>query len=82
LPKSVSECGNVLLIDFVGDRVDAIPGLGVLMLALWVQVRLIRVLKGLSGTLMSGQVIFFTVMLGAGTMGVSGKVMVLSSYLL
>jgi hypothetical protein len=31
---------------------------------------------------MSGQVIFFTVVLGAGTMGVGGKVMVLSSYLL
>jgi hypothetical protein len=30
---------------------------------------------------MSGQVIFFTVMLGASTMGVSGKVVVLSSYL-
>jgi hypothetical protein len=31
---------------------------------------------------MSGQVIFFTVMLSTTTMGVSGKVTVLSSYLL
>jgi hypothetical protein len=31
---------------------------------------------------MSGQVIFFTVMHGACTMGVSGQVMMLSSYLL
>ena len=31
---------------------------------------------------MSGQVNFFTMMLGTGTMGVSGKVMVLGSYLL
>jgi len=31
---------------------------------------------------MSGQVIFLTVTLGAATMGVSGKVMVLGSYLL
>ena len=31
---------------------------------------------------MSGQVIFFTVMLGASTMGVSGTVVVLRSYLL
>lgn len=31
---------------------------------------------------MSGQVIFFSVMLGAATMGMGGKVMVLGSYLL
>jgi hypothetical protein len=31
---------------------------------------------------MSGQVIFLAVVLGASTMGVSGKVMVLSGYLL
>jgi hypothetical protein len=53
-----------------------------LVLILCVQVRLIGVLEGLSGALMSGQVIFFSVMLGAATMGVGGKVLVFSSYLL
>jgi hypothetical protein len=52
------------------------------MLALQVQVGIIGVLKGLSGALMSGQVTFFSVMLGAGTMGMDCKVTVLSRYLL
>ena len=42
----------------------------------------VGVLKRLSGAFMSGQVIFFSVVLGTGTVGVGGKVTVLSSYLL
>ncbi len=57
-------------------------GPGLLMLLLCVQVSLIGVLKGLSGAFMSGQVIFFSVMLGTGTMGVSSTVLVLRSDLL
>jgi hypothetical protein len=57
-------------------------GPGLLMLLLWVPVSLIGVLKGLSGAFMSGLVIFFSVVLGAGTMGVGSQVMVLGSYLL
>ena len=41
-----------------------------------------RVLLELSRAFVSGQVIFLSVVLGAATMGVSGKVPVLSSYLL
>src|ERR1039458_9024282 len=47
-------------------------GPGFLMLVLWVQVSLIGVLKGLSGAFMPGQVILFSVVLGAATMGVGG----------
>jgi hypothetical protein len=52
------------------------------MLLLREQVGLIGVLKHLSGAFMSGGVNFFPMVLGAGPMGVAGKVMVLSSYLL
>ena len=57
-------------------------GAGLRMLLLWVQVDLIRVLKSLSGAFVSGQVIFFSVMLGASAMGVGSKVAVLGSDLL
>jgi hypothetical protein len=40
------------------------------------------VLKGLPGALVAGQMIFFSVMLGASAMGVSRKVAVLGSDLL
>jgi len=40
------------------------------------------VLKGLSGAFIPGQVIFFSVVLGAAAMGVCSKVMMLSGYLL
>jgi hypothetical protein len=84
LPKSISKCSDVLLFGFMSDCIGAMPVTGSLMLVLilCVQVRLIGVLEGLSGALMSGQVIFFSVMLGAATMGVGGKVLVFSSYLL
>ena len=39
-------------------------------------------LEGLSGAFVSGQMIFFSVVLGAGTMRVGSKVTVLSGYLL
>ena len=82
LPKFISECGDVLLLGFVSDYVGAMLGPGLLMLLLCLQVSLIGVLKDLSGAFMSGQMIFFSVVLGAGAVGVGGKVMVLSSYLL
>lgn len=43
---------------------------------------LIGVLKALSGAFMSGEVIFFSVVLGTGTMGVGSEVMVLRRDLL
>jgi hypothetical protein len=82
LPKLISECGDVLLFGRVNNYVGAMLGPGSLMLLLWVQVSLIGVLKGLSGAFVSGQVIFFSVVLGAATMGMDSKVMVLGSYLL
>jgi|ERR1035437_1441675 hypothetical protein len=80
LPKFISECGDVLLFGFVNGSVGAMPVL--LMLLLCLQVSLVGVLKALSGAFMSSQVIFFSVVFGAGTMGVGSKVMVLKSYLL
>jgi hypothetical protein len=52
------------------------------VMLLIVQVSLNGVLEEPSGAFMSSQMIFLSVALGAGTMGVSGKVTVLSSYLL
>jgi hypothetical protein len=49
---------------------------------LWVQVSLVGVLEDLPGAFVSGQVILFAMVLGAGTMRVGGKVMVLGGYLL
>jgi len=77
LPKFISKCGDVLLFAFV-----SLLGRGLLMLVSQVQVSLIGVLKGLSGAFMSSQVIFFSVVLRAGTMRVSSQVTVLSGDLL
>jgi len=82
LPKPICQCGDVPLAGFVSDGVGAMPGPGSLMLLLCVQVSLIGVLQGLSGAFMSRQVIFLSVMLGAGKMGMCGVAMVLGSYLL
>ena len=82
MPKFIGECGDVLLFGFAGDRVGAMLGAGLLMLLLCVQVSLIGVLKVLSGAFMSGQVIFFSVVLGAAAMGMGGQVTVLRGYLL
>ena len=53
-----------------------------LMLVLCVQVSLVGVLKGLSGAFMPRQVILFSVVLGAGTMGMGGAALLLSGDLL
>jgi hypothetical protein len=82
LPKFISDGGDIPLLGFVSDDVAAMPGAGLLVLLLRVQVSLIGVLKDLSGAFMAGKVILFSVMLGAGAMRVGSKVMVLSSYLL
>ena len=55
---------------------------GSLMLLLAEDVSLIGMFQCLSGAFMSGQVIFFSVALGAGLMGVGSKLTVLSRYLL
>jgi hypothetical protein len=52
------------------------------MSLLRLQVSLVGVLKILSGAFVSGQVIFFSMVLGAATMGVGSKVTVLGGYLL
>jgi hypothetical protein len=82
LPKPICQCGDIPLAGFVSDGVGAMPGPGSLVLLLCVQVSLIGVLQCLSGTFMSGQVIFLSVMLGAGKMGMCSIAMVLGSYLL
>ena len=82
LPKPISEHGDFPLVAFAGGSVMNMPGRVSLMLILGVQVSLIGVLQGLSGAFMSRQVIFLSVMLGAGKMGMCGVAMVLGSYLL
>jgi hypothetical protein len=82
LPKSISECGDVLLGGFVSASRGTVRGPGFLMRLLREQVSLIGVLECLSGAFMSGQVVFFSVVLGAGPMCVGSQVAVLSGYLL
>ncbi|MGA3024096.1 MAG: hypothetical protein ABSF98_04950 [Bryobacteraceae bacterium] len=82
MPKLVSEDGDVLLFDFAGESAGAMFGPVPQVLFCRVQMSLVGVLKRLSRAFVSGQVIFFSVVLSAGSMGVGGKVMVLSSYLL
>ena len=82
LPELIGEHGDVLLFNFMSDYVGAKVGSGLLMFLLRVQVSLVGVLMVMSGALMSRQVIFFSVVLGTGTMGVSSKVTVFGSYLL
>ena len=82
MPKSVSECGDIRLGGFVSISFGISRGPSLLMPSLREQVSLIGVLKYLSGVFMSGQVIFFSVVLGADAMCVGSKVSVLSSYLL
>ncbi len=82
MPKFISECGDVLLVEVVSHSVGAMLGSGPLMLLLCVQVCLIVVLKSLSRAFMSGEVIFLSVVFGTGVMGVGSEVMVLSRNLL
>jgi hypothetical protein len=55
---------------------------GLLVYLLRDQVSLIGVLESLPGAFVSGQVVFFAVVLGAGPMGVGSEVTVFGSYLL
>jgi hypothetical protein len=79
LPKLVSEDSDVLRCDVVSESAVAMFGPIPLVLILRSQVSLVGVLEILAGTLVSGQVVFFSV---AGAMGVGGKVTVLSGDLL
>jgi hypothetical protein len=74
LPKAIGECGDILLSRIVIASFGAGRGPGLLMLLLREQVSLVGMLQRLSGTFMSGQVIFFSVVLGAGPMCVASGV--------
>ncbi|HUE24455.1 MAG TPA: hypothetical protein VMQ86_22420 [Bryobacteraceae bacterium] len=67
---------------FVSDYVAAVPGAGLVLLHLFVQISFVEVLQELSGAFMPGKVILFSVVLRAGPVGVGRKVPVFSSYLL
>lgn len=82
MPKLVSEDSDVLRCDFVSESAGAMFGPVPLVLILRLQVSLIGVLEILAGTFVSGQVVFFSMALGAGTMSVGSKIMMLSGYLL
>jgi hypothetical protein len=71
-----------MVFDFMRNPVRALPGPGPLVLLLRDQVSLIGMLTALPGVFISGQVIFFSVVLCAGTMGMRSKVTALSRYLL
>ena len=75
-------CGDVLLAGRVSASLGTRRRPGSLVLLLAEDESLIGVLQCLSGAFMSGQVIFFSVALGAGPMGVGSKVTMLSRYLL
>jgi len=78
----IGESGDLLLFGFVSGYGGAMLGPGHFMLFLPVQVSRIGVLEGVPGALMPGQVIFFSVMLGGGAMGVRSKVALLRGDLL
>ena len=78
MPKPISECGDVL----VFGSVSAMLTPASLMLALCVQISLVGVLEGLSGAFMPGQVIFFSVVLGAAAMGMGRSALLLRGDLL
>ena len=74
MPEFVSENGDVPLFGFVRNSIGALSGSRPLVLLLCDQVSLIGVLAALSGAFISGQVIFFAVMLGAGAVRMRGNV--------
>ena len=82
LPEFVSEGGDLPLFGLMSDSAGAMLGPDLLVLLLCGEVGLIRVLQELSGAFMSGQVIFFSVVLGAAAVGMDSKVPVLERYLL
>jgi hypothetical protein len=75
LPELIGESGDLLFVGLVTDG-------GLVMLRLFVQVGVVGVLEAVPGAFVSGQMVFFSVMLAAGTVRVSSKVTVLGSYLL
>lgn len=75
-------CGDVLLAGRVSASLGTRRRPGSLMLLLAEDVSLIGVLQCLPGAFMSGEMIFLSVALGAGPMGVGSKVAVLGSDLL
>jgi hypothetical protein len=82
LPKLVSEDGDVLRCNFVSVAAGAMFGCARLVLLLRLQVSLVGVFEILAGAFVSGEVVFFSMALGSGAMGVGGKVTVLGGYLL
>jgi hypothetical protein len=71
LPKRVCQFADLLFRGCVDDR-----------LALLLQVSLVGMFLSLPGAFMSAQVVFFSVLLGASTMGMSAKVAAFVGYLL
>jgi hypothetical protein len=59
-----------------------VPGPVRFVFFLCVKVTLVGVFKVLSGAFVSGRVIFFSMVLGSGTVSVGSKVSVLGGYLL
>jgi len=82
LPELVSEDADILRCDFVGESAGTMFGRVPLMLFLRLQVSLVGVLEILAGAFVSGEMVFFPMVLGSGAMGVGGEVTVLSGYLL
>jgi hypothetical protein len=82
LPEFVGKSGDVRFLEFVSNSIGALPGPWPLMLLLCHQVSLIAVLAALSGAFVSGEVIFFAVMFGAGAVGMGGNVPAFGCYLL
>jgi hypothetical protein len=82
LPELIGECGDVVLVGFVDEAGGAMPGAGLPVPLLCEQVGVVGVLEAVPGGFMPGQVILFSVVLGAGAVGVSSKVTVFRSYLL
>ena len=82
MPELVSEDADILRCDFVSESAGAMFGRVPLMLFLRLQVSLVGVLEILAGAFVSGEMVFFPMVLGSGAMGVGGKVTVFSGDLL
>lgn len=82
MPQLIRERGDLVLFGFVRYSIGALPGSGPLMRALCHKICSIVMLTTLPGSLISSQVIFLALVLGAGSMGVCGNVPAFGSYLL
>jgi hypothetical protein len=82
LPEQVGCDRDVVLFNFVRGHGHVSLNAGCLVLLLRQAEGLTGVLKLLPGTFMASQVVLFSVVFGAGAMGVDGKVPVLGGYLL